>query len=84
MPTINITYESGITEDRQDAAFYVGNYHEVVNVSDGTRTFGVYVCGETRVYVWNDEIDKAGEEEPAGRHERHAVVAILRREQLHG
>lgn len=66
MPTIDITYESGVTEDRQDAVFYVGNCDEIVEVSDGTRTFVVYVCGETRAYVWNDEIDKAGEEEPAG------------------
>ncbi len=65
--TITITYEPGVADYQQDAVFYVGNYYSIATVAKGERKFSILVSGDTRAYVWNDEIDKAGEEEPAGR-----------------
>ena len=67
MADITITREPDITDERQDAVFYVGDHFKVIEVSDGTRTFGVYVCGETRAHVWNDEAAAARGDDPAGR-----------------
>lgn len=61
---MDITYHPTYREDAQDPVFYAGTFDSVATVTSGTRTFTIVVCGETKVYVWADEIDKAGEEEP--------------------
>ena len=65
--TITITYEPGVTDERQDAVFYVGNYYSIATVAKGERKFSILVSGDTRSYIWKDEIDKAGEEDHVGR-----------------
>lgn len=50
--TISITYHPGFSHDAQDPVFYAGNFDSVATVSNGTQSFAVVVCGETRAWVW--------------------------------
>ena len=61
--TVTIKYHPDYSKDAQDAVFYTDT-DCVACVSNGQLGFHVRVCGDTKAYVWNDEIDKAGEEDP--------------------
>ncbi len=63
-----VTINPVFRPDAQDAVFYAGmsTGDPIATVRCYDRIVTINVTGATRVDVWKDEIDKAGEEEPVG------------------
>lgn len=52
MSEITIKYHPDYDSSREDAVFYAGNADCMACISNGTQTFHVRVCGDTKALVW--------------------------------
>ena len=52
MSEITIKYHPDYDSSREDAVFYAGNADCMACIGNGTQTFHVRVCGDTKALVW--------------------------------